>query len=448
MGGPLFGETLLNSNIAFTRPHRFATGDPLLNTIFVYPIVHRHIHAPNVSEPNIVGDSRRLHVERIVHMDKRMNVIFYLASQPDQANAHQLYAVHARLDRVGHCLTCALGYSHFRAHFSRTAPFVLLESLGPQLPRHDIYEWSIDYEGSSFDFRRRVEMQTNGALAERLRQHEIVLPTVRYVRLENVPHARVRLLSVHELEPGARAPQKLALVVLPGGGPDTFVGTDEWRLDWATLMAMATQPGTVVAQVDARGSGRQPMDRVHAVHGRLGRLEADDVRAVARGLLQRYASALDRERVGIWGAGYAGYVAGMSVGTEERRAVRSTFRCAAMVAPITDWTEYNALYANRYMGRWNEEAYRNASLLENLEGFKRHDDDDLQVLLVHDHTGGEKSVQARMSAALMERLTEMLTPENLDTMVYAIGDKKSCRNWEPMSYMRTVTEFMSKCLNV
>lgn len=49
---------------------------------------------------------------------------------------------------------------------------------------------------------------------------------------------------------------------------------------------------------------------------------------------------IDGKRVAIWGWSYGGYTAAMALAHDDE----SVFKCAASVAPVTDWTLYgNAL---------------------------------------------------------------------------------------------------------
>lgn len=45
---------------------------------------------------------------------------------------------------------------------------------------------------------------------------------------------------------------------------------------------------------------------------------------------------IDREKVAIWGWSYGGYAAGMALAKD----TEGVFKCAASVAPVTDWTYY------------------------------------------------------------------------------------------------------------
>lgn len=49
---------------------------------------------------------------------------------------------------------------------------------------------------------------------------------------------------------------------------------------------------------------------------------------------------IDEKNVAIWGWSYGGFAAGMALAQDNSHV----FKCAASVAPVTDWTYYGKLY--------------------------------------------------------------------------------------------------------
>lgn len=45
---------------------------------------------------------------------------------------------------------------------------------------------------------------------------------------------------------------------------------------------------------------------------------------------------IDKDKVAIWGWSYGGYASGMALAKDNE----GVFKCAASVAPVTDWTLY------------------------------------------------------------------------------------------------------------
>lgn len=52
---------------------------------------------------------------------------------------------------------------------------------------------------------------------------------------------------------------------------------------------------------------------------------------------------IDEKNVAIWGWSYGGYVAGMALAKDDKKVLK----CAASVAPVTDWIYYGKLPAMR-----------------------------------------------------------------------------------------------------
>jgi dipeptidyl-peptidase-4 len=79
----------------------------------------------------------------------------------------------------------------------------------------------------------------------------------------------------------------------------------------------------------------------------LGLLETKDQVEAARYFGRQ--SYVDKDRIGIWGWSYGGYMTLMAMSTGEK-----VFKAGIAVAPVTDWHLYNTAYTERYMRRPQE----------------------------------------------------------------------------------------------
>lgn len=52
--------------------------------------------------------------------------------------------------------------------------------------------------------------------------------------------------------------------------------------------------------------------------------------------LQKKYNFIDANHTGIWGWSYGGYAAAMALANDQQ----GVFRCAASIAPVTDWAYY------------------------------------------------------------------------------------------------------------
>ena len=179
------------------------------------------------------------------------------------------------------------------------------------------------------------------------------------------------------------------------GGPHVQFVADKWSTVSADLRAQKLRSeGFLVVKCDNRGSARRGQPFEAAIKGNLGDLEvADQVSAVdyvvARGLA-------DRDRVGIYGWSYGGYLSAMCLARAPR-----TFRCAVAGAPVTSWDGYDTHYTERYMAGGpaeNPKGYASSSVMTHaaqIEG---------ALLLVHGLI--DENVHFRHTARLIQALVD------------------------------------------
>jgi dipeptidyl-peptidase-4 len=100
--------------------------------------------------------------------------------------------------------------------------------------------------------------------------------------------------------------------------------------------------GFLIVGIDSRavpGLGKRALD---AIYQKLGQAEIDDMAAGVKALWDR--PYVDQGRVGIFGASYGGYAAVM-----ELLRHPDVFAAAASASPPTDWRNYDTIYTERYM---------------------------------------------------------------------------------------------------
>ena len=179
------------------------------------------------------------------------------------------------------------------------------------------------------------------------------------------------------------------------GGPHVQFVANKWSTVAADLRAQKLRSeGFLVVKCDNRGSARRGQPFEAAIKGNLGDLEvADQVSAVdyvvARGLA-------DKDRVGIYGWSYGGYLSAMCLARAPR-----TFRCAVAGAPVTSWDGYDTHYTERYMAGGpaeNPKGYASSSVMTHaaeIEG---------ALLLVHGLI--DENVHFRHTARLIQALVD------------------------------------------
>lgn len=149
---------------------------------------------------------------------------------------------------------------------------------------------------------------------------------------------------------------KYPLVMVQYSGPDSQEAADKWSFDWEYYLAAN---GYVVACVDGRGTAARGESFRKCTYEQLGALEAQDQLAAAN--YTGSLSYVDKNRMGIWGWSYGGFMTLMCMTTG------NTFKAGIAVAPVTDWKFYDAAYTERYMKtpQENEAGYTKNSPLNN-----------------------------------------------------------------------------------
>ncbi len=155
-------------------------------------------------------------------------------------------------------------------------------------------------------------------------------------------------------------------------GPNSNEVNDSWggRNDlWHAMMA---QKGYIIVCVDGRGTGHRGREFRHVTYGQLGKYEAEDQIAAARWLCEQ--PWVDKERIGIWGWSYGGYMSSLCI-----TKGADIFKAAIAVAPVSNWRFYDTIYTERFMGlpKDNADGYDDNSPINHVDKLKGN------YLLVH-----------------------------------------------------------------
>ena len=150
-----------------------------------------------------------------------------------------------------------------------------------------------------------------------------------------------------------RPSKKYPLLVSVYAGPGTVGARESF-----TMPSLLTEYGFLVATFDARsasGRGKQFMD---AIYLKLGRTEIDDQAAGVKSLWNR--RYVNQKRVGMYGTSYGGTVSATCL-----LRYPEVFHAACANSAVTDYRNYDTIYAERYM--WipqeNKAGYDAASVM-------------------------------------------------------------------------------------
>ncbi len=190
------------------------------------------------------------------------------------------------------------------------------------------------------------------------------------------------------------------LIVSVYGGPHAQRILDDWTLTVDLRAQYLAQAGFAVLAVDNRGSANRGLAFEASLHRRMGTIEVDDQAAAVKQLVAE--GLVDRERVGIYGWSYGGYITCMAL-----MRAPDLFRVGVAGAPVIDWDGYDTGYTERYMStpEDNPEGYREGAVTTHVERLTG------DLLLIHGMV--DENVHFRHTARLITALTAAQKPYDL-----------------------------------
>ena len=184
------------------------------------------------------------------------------------------------------------------------------------------------------------------------------------------------------------------------GGPHVQRVLQAWRSTANMRAQYLRSLGFLVFVLDNRGSAYRGLAFESALRWDMGHAEVDDQVDGVRWLVE--AGLADRERVGVYGWSYGGYMALMCLARAPE-----TFHAAVAGAPVTALDGYDTHYTERYMGLPGENAagYERSSVMAHVSQIKG------KLLLVHGLI--DENVHFRHTARLINALTRGRVPYEL-----------------------------------
>ncbi|MBP5527281.1 MAG: S9 family peptidase [Bacteroidales bacterium] len=175
------------------------------------------------------------------------------------------------------------------------------------------------------------------------------------------------------------------------GGPGNQQVTNSYGYSDYYWYHMLAENGYVVFCFDGRGTGGRGAQFKKQTYGDLGRMECEDAIEAARWLGKQ--SWVDKDRIGIWGWSFGGYLSTLSL-----LKGNDVFKAAIAVAPVMNWRYYDNIYTERFLAlpKDNAKGYDDNSPLnfaDRLQG---------NYLLIHGT--GDDNVHFQNSAEMVEKL--------------------------------------------
>ncbi len=185
--------------------------------------------------------------------------------------------------------------------------------------------------------------------------------------------------------------KKYPVLIYVYGGPGNQQVTNSWGYSDFFWYQMLAQKGYVVFCFDGRGTGGRGAQFKKQTYKDLGRMECEDAIEAARWLGQQ--SWVDKDRIGIWGWSFGGYLSTLSL-----LKGNDVFKAAIAVAPVMNWRYYDNIYTERYLAlpKDNAKGYDDNSPLNFADQLKGN------YLLIHGT--GDDNVHFQNSAEMVEKL--------------------------------------------
>ncbi|KAF5295430.1 hypothetical protein FQA39_LY13091 [Lamprigera yunnana] len=308
-------------------------------------------------------------VTEILEWDNKNDLIYYQANMPNNSSTQHVYTVSTKTLET-RCITCSLQTTdaeseclYNSAQFSKDLSYHLLNCDGPNVPETVLYEKD----------RKVYVWESNTEIRNLVRN--VRTPIIEKFTFDVADDfkAKVILRLPHNIDKSGET--RYPMLVNVYGGPDSFQIVDRFGMDWGSYLA--ANKSIIYATIDGRGAGLRGDKHLFSLYRRLGTVEiADQINVTKQ--MQEKLPYVDGSRTAIWGWSYGGFASGMAL-AEDKDGV---FKCGISVAPVTDWTLYDSIYTERFMGlptpEDNRFGYDNAKLVEKYEGLR-----DKKYFLIH-----------------------------------------------------------------
>ncbi|MGH9505586.1 MAG: DPP IV N-terminal domain-containing protein [Terriglobales bacterium] len=161
--------------------------------------------------------------------------------------------------------------------------------------------------------------------------------------------------------------KKYPVVMNQYGGPLAQTVNNAWGGASTLFDNILLRDGFVLFDVDNRDNMYSSRPQQALVKYHFGRVELADQLAAVRWLKSQ--PYVDPARIGIWGWSFGGYMT-----LYELTHAPGVWHAAISVAPVTNWTDYDSIYTERYMGlpENNRQGYYDSSPVNFVQNLRDH----------------------------------------------------------------------------
>ena len=162
-----------------------------------------------------------------------------------------------------------------------------------------------------------------------------------------------RLITPPDFDPAKKYPT----IVYLYGGPHTRLVNASWGYNYRGWEIYMAQHGYIMFVMDNRGSNERSLAFENVTYRHLGDIEMQDQMCGVNYL--KSLPYVDADRMGVHGWSFGGFMT-----TNLMVSYPDVFKVAVAGGPVIDWSLYEIMYGERYMGtpQDNPEGYKNNNL--------------------------------------------------------------------------------------
>lgn len=216
------------------------------------------------------------------------------------------------------------------ARFSKNYHYFIETSSSAEKPNTYILK---DNEGKIIK-----ELQNNNEMLVKLKADNFVAK-----EYFTIPNEAGQLMNAWIMKPkNFDSNKKYPLFMFQYSGPGSQQVTNSWDGGNGLWFNHLVQQGYIVACIDGRGTGEKGTEYKKVTYMNLGKYEIEDQIAGAKWFGKQ--SYIDKERIGIFGWSFGGYMASLAM-----TKGADIFKIGIAVAPVTNWRYYDTVYTERFM---------------------------------------------------------------------------------------------------
>ncbi|WP_276499534.1 S9 family peptidase [Pontibacter litorisediminis] len=315
-------------------------------------------------------------VSQFVGYDEKNDRLYYMSTEVSPLERH-LYSISSKgkskkrlTDKAGtHRVNMSNDFKYYLDYFSAAN----------QVPTVSLH--------TAKDGKLIKVLEDNAQLKNTLAQYDIAKQEFFTMNTADGTKLNGWMIKPTDFDPNKKYP----VLMFVYGGPGSQTVTNSWggtNYLWYQVLA---DKGMIIVSVDNRGTGARGAEFKKVTYANLGKYEIEDQVEAAKWLGKQ--SYVDKNRIGIWGHSFGGYMTLLGLTKGE-----GVFRAGISVAPVTNWRYYDSIYTERFLKTPQENAagYDDNSPLNFA--------DQLQGDLLLIHGTGDDNVHFQNAVAMQDAL--------------------------------------------